>query len=222
MSYKSRQSCMWSIELLGGRVNGQRAKRLYMWTFTFADVESVSTASRRWAELQRALCRHNGFSGVRVYELHDAHGMHIHVVVPERYDVRVVRGFCQVYGFGRVHVCRLRQAAWSYITKYLTKGSRAACMKGRRLWACIGGFKGAKVKDCECVEHPVKAWYDRIDLHMLRVRFHRDIEAGYSGNCLRYAYAKYLHFMSGFLPDGVELLCGPESMDSFAVFRGLA
>lgn len=141
---KSAQSCIWSIRSLLAE-----KKVAYLWTFTFRHRLEIPDACGRWQDLQRDLVRSVGFQGVRVYELHPGgHGLHIHVITSGRHDVRAVRHFAELSGFGRIHVKPLAASGADYVAKYLTKARRSPELKGRRLWACLG-FKGAKVRDCE-------------------------------------------------------------------------
>jgi len=124
--------------------------QLYFWTFTFPTVIDVAVARRRWASLSRDLVRCVGFSGVRVFELHDTHGLHIHAVVVGRYSLRLVRTLCLRNNFGRVHVMRITRNPF-YICKYVTKSYRAdnPWLKGARLWAFIGTEARTRCKDIE-------------------------------------------------------------------------
>jgi len=141
---KSKVACEWSIERLGGRHAGQRAVRLFMWTFTNKECLGTREARTRFSEVLRRLGI-DGAGGVRVFEFHRDHGLHMHCIVRERLGVHRVRELWESIGGGRIHVCRVRERCFGYVAKYLCKG--VACMKGMRLWACFGGFKGEKVKD---------------------------------------------------------------------------
>ena len=52
--------------------------------FTFRDVHSLKSAMALWNEFLTILKRKIGFRGVRVLELHDEHGVHVHVVTNKR------------------------------------------------------------------------------------------------------------------------------------------
>lgn len=142
---KSAQACKWSISSL---CKGQ--KWAYLWTFTFRERLPVDVACDRWQKLQRDLVRSCGLSGVRVYEMHPGgHGLHVHLVCRDRYDVRVIRHYARVNGFGRIHVKPIPAASSDYVAKYLTKSKRCVELKGKRLWGCLG-FTGCRVSDVEC------------------------------------------------------------------------
>jgi len=126
--------------------------QLYCWTFTFPTVLDVKFARQRWALLSRSLVTQLGFRGVRVFELHDSHGLHIHAVALGMYPLRLVRAICSRFNFGRVHVFRIKANPF-YICKYVTKTYRKEnpWLKGSRLWAWIGDKSDcdlhSKVKD---------------------------------------------------------------------------
>lgn len=127
-------------------IDGMRTKKLRLWTFTFSDVHSVADGAALWSRASKALTRLVGFRGVRVFELHPGgHGLHIHVLTDRFYKVGRVSSLARLEGFGRVHVCVCPYERRHYIAKYLRKETRAVSLKGRRLWAAFGGFKGVKV-----------------------------------------------------------------------------
>ena len=80
----------------------------YMWTFTFPDLPVIDEAAQRWRHLVNWLvrCFQGTVFGVRVYELHRTHGIHIHAVINRRLNVNWIRHQAQHYGFGRIHVKR--------------------------------------------------------------------------------------------------------------------
>lgn len=131
-------------------------KRVYLWTFTFADVVDTKTASRRWNAFSTRIKRlYPNLGGVRVYELHPGgHGLHIHLITDDFIDVRKMWDKKVGWEFGRPHVepcldLSNPEALAGYLAKYVSKalGSRPPCLKGMRLWACWGNFKGTKVKN---------------------------------------------------------------------------
>jgi len=137
-------------------------RTLYLWTFTFREVKAMATACKLWGRAAKDLSRKLGFSGVRVFELHPGgHGLHIHVVTPFYYPVVLVRVLTTRWGFGRIHVKPIKYNKRHYVTKYLQKQQRAVCLKGRRLWATVGGFKGCLVKNIR-VESTLGKWARRI------------------------------------------------------------
>ncbi|MDD2710341.1 MAG: hypothetical protein PHV34_20360 [Verrucomicrobiae bacterium] len=126
---------------------------VHFWTFTFPDVKDVKDASACWKRLVDWFTRaYRGQAmGVRVYELHKEHGLHVHALIVGRYDVNLVRTAAQRYGFGRIFVEKCRDShSGEYLGKYLGKGRREDCLRGKRVWAVFGIWKGkTRVKDIE-------------------------------------------------------------------------
>ena len=122
--------------------------KLYFWTFTFRDVHSLKDAMGRWNAFLTLLKRKLGFRGVRVLELHDEHGCHLHVVTDKRFKIRKMLDFSDRYGFGRIHVTSVFDVAKGikYLCKYLAK-ARPPCLKGARLWCAFGDVARTRVKD---------------------------------------------------------------------------
>lgn len=128
---KTHVAFRFNVDLLKGR-------SLYLWTFTQPECVDVDYAVRAWAALLRDLIRHLGFRGVRVFEMHQSHGLHVHVLTDVRYDVDLVRVWSRHWGWGRIHVKKIPREKGHYLGKYLSKGDRPECFKGRRLWATFG------------------------------------------------------------------------------------
>lgn len=152
MADKSKIACEMSVDALAA-LGEQEGRRLFLWTFTFADVLEVKEASKRWGLLQRDLVR-CGWRGLRVYELHDqepCHGLHVHCLTLGRRGVKFVRALAQSQGFGRIHVQKISRNP-KYVAKYINKcrdwvsGKRVGALKGVRLWGKIGVW--AHVKAC--------------------------------------------------------------------------
>lgn len=128
----------------------QKVGRLHLWTFTFADVLTVKQGSACWSAACRELVeRCNGLCGVRVFEMHKNHGLHIHAVIAGRWPIRLVRDIFQSHGFGRIHVCRITKNPY-YIGKYLSESRRHNDLKGSRLWQCFGGRESKKKFSVKC------------------------------------------------------------------------
>ncbi len=85
--------------------------------------------------------------GLRTFEMHEEHGLHVHMVTNERINVVEVRILAEKAGWGRIHVKPIRPEGALYLGKYLTKDGRPPCFKGWRLWAAFGPWKWSKVKD---------------------------------------------------------------------------
>ena len=125
----------------------QNAK-LYFWTFTLREVHSLKAAMQLWNQFLTVLKRSLGFRGVRVLELHEEHGCHFHVITNRRFPIRKILSMCERYGFGRIDVRRVTDAARaiSYVCKYLSK-RRERCLKGARLWSAFGKIERTRARD---------------------------------------------------------------------------
>ncbi len=120
----------------------------YSRCFTFADMPKIEDAAQRWRHFINWLVRNdNRVYGVRMYELIEFHGLHIHAPINQRISVRRFRPMTRRYGFGRIHVKPVIRAVADYLGKYLTKQGRTAWLKGKRLWACFGKSEKTRVKD---------------------------------------------------------------------------
>jgi len=112
----------------------------YFWTFTFHGLHELKKAKGLWSAASRSLVRELDVVGVRCFEMHETHGLHIHAVFLGRYPLRLVRHIMSRYGFGRIHVMRVKSGGIGrYLTKYMAKGSE--CLRGMRKWAAIGTDK---------------------------------------------------------------------------------
>lgn len=126
---------------------------IYMWTVTFAQVQSDWEGSKRFTEFLnhlREVVGRTGWGGLRVCELHKEHGIHFHLLVTERLAVDLVRRVGQCHGIGRIHVCRAQTNAGSYLGKYLAKQRSGPVTKtGRSLrrWAKFGDVNYTPVKN---------------------------------------------------------------------------
>jgi len=143
MSLKSQLAFKFNVE----RMFEASESGVYFWTSTFEKVLTVKEASKRWSAFSKEIVRELKVFGVRVYELHDEHGLHIHWLANRYLPVQVVRRIAEKHGFGRIHVERCGKWVADYLAKYLSKEIRAGCLKGKRLWACFGDFKWGRVKD---------------------------------------------------------------------------
>ena len=149
---KSRTAFEFSAERLA-------ARGLYMWTFTFAEVHSIKETRKLWNHLLTLLKRKwPDLCGLRVFELHDTHGLHVHLVTNRYIRVEPARQLAKKAGWGRIHVRRADASAATYLAKYLSK-DREPCFKGWRLWAGFGQWDWSRVKDI-LVESPKRAIWD--------------------------------------------------------------
>ena len=156
MKSKTQLAFEWSMDELY-KVSEQNGRRLYFWTFTFKECLDLEVATKLWSKLLSTLrmTGHRMF-GVRRFELHpNGHGLHVHCLLDARLDVNKIRPIAQKIGFGRIHVVRLGLKAFEktkeYLIKYLSKEDREPCMKGKRLWATCGKFKGVRVNRIEVI-----------------------------------------------------------------------
>src|SRR5207248_10363067 len=79
--------------------------RLYLWTFTFKELLAVRETRKRWNHLLTLLLREwPNLQGLRVFELHEEHGLHVHVVTNQFIDVNRARELAIQAGWGRIHV----------------------------------------------------------------------------------------------------------------------
>jgi hypothetical protein len=148
--------------------------RLYLWTFTLPMLCDVEVGCRLWSQLCKALVEGVGFYGVRVFELHETHGLHVHAVSSGYFPVSIVRAICSANGWGRVHVCRITRNPY-YVAKYVSKGKREGAFKGRRVWGCFGKWVAAArtlVKDVGCDSMSARSFrvaWDSVAVRVLRV-----------------------------------------------------
>lgn len=138
---KSKAAFLFSSQTLG-------KQQLYLWTFTFAELLDVKETRKRWNHLLTLLFRTwPGLQGLRVFELHKEHGLHVHLVTNQFIDVNRARDLASQAGWGRIHVCRMPSEHAGYLAKYLSK-DRPDCLKRWRLWAGFGrAWESTKVKD---------------------------------------------------------------------------
>lgn len=138
---KSKAAFLFASRTLG-------KQQLYLWTFTFKDVLPVKETRKRWNHLLTLLLRTwTGLQGLRVFELHKEHGLHVHLVTNQFIAVNRARDLAEQAGWGRIHVARMSSEHAGYLAKYLSK-ERPECLKRWRLWAGFGrGWEWTKVKD---------------------------------------------------------------------------
>lgn len=112
--------------------------RLYLWTFTFAKALNIADTRERWNHLLTLLRRRwPKLCGLRVFEMHRSHGLHVHLLTDGYLDVNAARSMANKAGWGRIHVERIPASKAGYLGKYLSK-ERPPCFKGWRLWAAFG------------------------------------------------------------------------------------
>jgi hypothetical protein len=137
---KSKAAYLFATQTLG-------KENLFMWTFTFKDLLSVRDTRKKWNYLLTLLKRRwPNLCGLRVFELHKMHGLHVHLVTTRWIDVNEARQLAAQAGWGRIHVVRIPAERARYLGKYLSK-ERPDCFKHWRLWAGFGNWEWTKVKD---------------------------------------------------------------------------
>jgi hypothetical protein len=114
----------------------------FLWTFTFTEATSAKDAGRCWNKLLLYAARNKiKFKGLKVYEKHPGgHGIHIHMVTPEYYNVNDIRPLAEAAGFGRIHAKRISSSRAGYVLKYVRKGLRKGIegLEGVRKWSVFG------------------------------------------------------------------------------------
>ena len=138
---KSKAAFLFASKTLG-------KQRLYLWTFTFKELLAVKETRKRWNHLLTLLLRQwPDLQGLRVFELHEEHGLHVHLVTNQFIDVNRARELATQAGWGRIHVTLMPSEHSGYLAKYLSK-DRPDCLFRWRLWAGFGkGWEWTKVKD---------------------------------------------------------------------------
>jgi hypothetical protein len=138
---KSKAAFLFSSQVLG-------QQQLYLWTFTFKDLLGIKDTRKRWNHLLTLLQRRwPNLQGLRVFELHEEHGLHVHLATNQFIDVNRARELALQAGWGRIHVTRMPSKHAAYLAKYLSK-ERPECLRRWRLWAGFGKtWEWTKVKD---------------------------------------------------------------------------
>jgi len=137
---KSKAAYLLATQTLG-------KQSLFMWTFTFREVLDIKDTRKRWNHLLTLLKQtFADLCGLRVFELHQFHGLHVHLVTNRLLDVDKARLLAKQAGWGRIHVMRIPIERAGYLAKYLSK-ERPACLKRWRLWAGFGEWDWTRVKD---------------------------------------------------------------------------
>lgn len=112
--------------------------RLYFWTFTFAEVLDLKATRKKWNHLLTLIRRRwPEACGLRIFEMHKDHGLHVHLLTNKRIDVNEARQLSKQAGWGRIHVMRIPKEKTPYLAKYLSK-ERPKAFKRWRLWAGFG------------------------------------------------------------------------------------
>lgn len=112
--------------------------KLFFWTFTFPEKLDIVETRTRWNYLLTQMRRQwPAMCGLRVFEMHKTHGLHVHLVTNTYIDVNIARKMAIKAGWGRIFVDRMPAEKAGYLGKYLSK-ERPPCFKRWRLWAGFG------------------------------------------------------------------------------------
>jgi len=132
--------------------------KLYFWTFTFKETLDLKDTRKRWNHLLTLIRRKwPKACGLRVFELHESHGLHVHLLTNKHIDVNECRKLAKRSGWGRIHVQRINKDRTGYMAKYLSK-ERPKGLRGWRLWAAFGDqWEWTKVANIE-----IDSLYSRI------------------------------------------------------------
>jgi hypothetical protein len=118
--YETREQTAfrWSVEELF-----EHSKRVYLWTFTLVKVMPSWWIGPTWAKLQDFIRKtYSPVQGLRVFEWHRDHGLHVHMLTNRRMSVGLLRWYAKKLGFGRINVKVCKNAgAGKYLAKYLGK-----------------------------------------------------------------------------------------------------
>lgn len=141
---KTQVAFEFSVERLAER------GRLYFWTFTFKEKLDIKDTRKRWNHLLTLMKQTwPQMCGLRVFELHKSHGLHVHLLTDRFIDVNRARELAKRAGWGRIHLKRIPATKATYLGKYLSK-ERPPCFKRWRLWAAFGKeWSPTKVADLE-------------------------------------------------------------------------
>jgi hypothetical protein len=106
---KSKAAFLFASKTLG-------KQQLFMWTFTFKDVLAVKETRKRRNHLLTLLLRTwPNLQGLRVFELHQEHGLHVHLLTNQFIEVNQARELALQAGWGRIHVRRAASEQAGYM-----------------------------------------------------------------------------------------------------------
>jgi hypothetical protein len=211
---KSKAAFLFASQTLG-------KQKLFLWTFTFREVLAVKETRTHWNHLLTLLKRRwPNLQGLRVFELHEEHGLHVHLITNQFIDVNQARELATQAGWGRIHVTRMPSEHAGYLAKYLSK-ERPECLHRWRLWAGFGkGWEWTKVKNViketlfSKIYRACKEWkgwtgrgnfFERMDLvrRMMILTIERGWKAGFGADDLGYsALTDLVLFGDSLHPDG--------------------
>jgi hypothetical protein len=144
-SNKSKAAFLFSSQRLG-------KQQLYLWTFRFKDLLGVKETRKRWNHLLSLLLRTwPDLQGLRVFELHEEHGLHVHLATNQFIDVNRARKLALRPGWGRIHVTRMPSEHAGYLSE-----ERPECLHQWRLWAGFGKSLGMDASERRCAGNAVQ------------------------------------------------------------------
>ena len=107
-------------------------------TFTFKEFLAVKETRKRWNHLLAILLRSwPDLQGLRVFKVHERHGLHVHLITNQFIDENQARELAERAAWGRIHVTRMPSEHAGYLAKSLSK-ERPECLHRWRLWAGLG------------------------------------------------------------------------------------
>jgi hypothetical protein len=164
--------------------------RVYFWTSTTIETLPAWYVPRMWDKFNRELQKRIGkFKGLRVFQWHVNHGLHIHWLCNVRIPVALVRRIGKPYGFGHVDVRVADRNAPKYMTRYLAKDV-LKMPNGGRAWGRIGGIPfGTRVRDIE--ERSERSDYIKRRLVEMRPFYADNKKRGANFGALRQAAYEY-------------------------------
>jgi len=138
---KSKAAFLFASQTLG-------KQRLFLWTFTFKDLLAVKETRKRWNHLLTLLVRTwPQLQGLRVFELHEEHGLHVHLVTNQFIDVNRARAAGNASGMGsnsrHEHEERARRISCKVSFKRAVGMSVSVATLGR-IWSRLGMDEGER------------------------------------------------------------------------------
>src|SRR6266550_4518310 len=121
---KSKAAFLFASQTLG-------KQRLYLWTFTFKELLAVKETRKRWNHLLTLLLRQwPNLQGLRVFELHQEHGLHVHLVTNQFIDVNRARELAMKAGWGAFTWHKCEVSTPGILRNTFQKNGRSACIGG--------------------------------------------------------------------------------------------
>ena len=130
---------------------------LWFWTLTFVTAQEDAVGAAAWSDFQDAACKSilKGVRGVRVFQLHRSHGIHVHFVCDKRLAFWRVAKLAGRFGFGKIDVAKVRPVRSGGVWRlpgYLARDMGKACREKRRwlgrrrLWGAFGPWRNERTR----------------------------------------------------------------------------